>query len=248
MSSNSEWRQPVIAVGLLVLGIACGADPSAARGPSSDSSQSNPGDGKGSATGNAGTTAVEAGRTGSQGSGGSASAPMTPSAMSAGSGKPKAALDPNLEFTWPESSPGGGNSCQAGTYTGTFDCLFTDPSGLIPDVELDGPVTLTFTKSMDGEFLEITNGEFEALGNLFIGGRAKIEGKLDCNSLMLDAMAVDGAWAIGDPAAPLVPGGGLTGEITGTLDPASGTLSGQWSFEDPELGACPGTWSVMYAP
>jgi hypothetical protein len=126
--------------------------------------------------------------------------------------------------------------------------MFMDPSGSVPPIELTGPVSLTFTKSMDGEFLEISNGLFEAVANLFIGARAKIEGKLDCNTLMLQAMAVDGMWAVGDPNDPVVPGGGLTGDITGTLDPATGTLSGAWTFGDPAIGNCPGTWSVTYAP
>jgi hypothetical protein len=162
---------------------------------------------------------------------------------------PSPTLDPNASFDWPESSPSSSaNRCQGGTYTGMFDCTFTDPSGVIASVELSGPVSLTFSKSMDGEFLEITQGDFEAVGNLFIGGKAKIQGKLDCNTLMLDAMAVDGAWAIGDPNAPLVPGGGLEGQITGKLDPTTNTLSGMWSFADPSLGACPGTWSVKLMP
>lgn len=161
--------------------------------------------------------------------------------------KPNPGLDPNATFDWPESPPGGGQ-CEDGTYTGTFDCTFSDPSGFIPDVELTGPVTLTFTKSKDGEFLEITEGDFEAVANDVIGARAKITGKLDCSTLMLTAMAVDGAWSIGDPNDPVIPGGALSGDITGTLDPMSGMLSGQWNFGDPDIGACPGTWSVMHTP
>ena len=155
--------------------------------------------------------------------------------------------NPNATFDWPESPPGGGQ-CEDGTYTGTFDCTFSDPSGFIPDVELTGPVTLTFTKSKDGEFLEITEGDFEAVANDVIGREPQITGKLDCSTLMLTAMAVDGAWSIGDPNDPVIPGGALSGDITGTLDPMSGMLSGQWNFGDPDIGACPGTWSVMHTP
>jgi hypothetical protein len=103
-------------------------------------------------------------------------------------------------------------------------------------------------KSKDGEFLEITDGDFEAVANDVIGARAKITGKLDCGTLMLAAMAVDGAWSIGDPNDPVIPGGALSGDISGTLDPMTGTLSGQWNFGDPDIGACPGTWSVMHTP
>jgi hypothetical protein len=172
----------------------------------------------------------------------------TPGGAPAGTFKPRATLDPNAKFDWPESSPGGGSECQAGTYTGTFMCTFMDPSGWIPPIELTGPVSLTFSKSMDGEFLEISNGLFEAVANLFIGARANIQGKLDCNTLTLQASAVDGTWALGDPNAPIAPGGALSGDITGTLDPATGTLAGDWTFGDPAIGNCPGKWSVTYAP
>jgi hypothetical protein len=109
-------------------------------------------------------------------------------------------------------------------------------------------VSLTFEQSADGEFLEITDGDFAAVANLVIGARAQIRGRLDCNTLMLNAMAVDGQWAIGDPDLPLLPGGGLEGQITGTLDPATGTLAGEWTFGDPAFGSCPGTWSVVFVP
>jgi hypothetical protein len=52
----------------------------------------------------------------------------------------------------------------------------------------------------------------------------------------------------GDPNTPLAPGGMLTGEITGKLDPATGRLTGNWTLGDPAAGTCPGTWSVTYAP
>jgi hypothetical protein len=157
-------------------------------------------------------------------------------------------LDDSAEFDWPETPPGGGGDCEAGTYIGTFGCTFTDNSGFGIVIELTGPVSLTFVKSQDGEFLEITDGDFEAVANLFVGARAQIQGRLDCSSHMLDAMAVNGEWAIGDPDFPLIPGGTLEGAITGTLDPSTGTLQGQWTFGDPTFGACPGTWSVTYAP
>lgn len=162
----------------------------------------------------------------------------------------RAALDPNVRFEWPESSTtsNAGDNCRAGTYVGEFTCVFTDTSSGLLMLELTGPVSLTFVKSMDGEFLEISNGEFNAIANLVVGARAKIKGKLDCNTLKLDAMAVDGQWAIGDPTLPLIPGGELQGQITGMLDPTTGQLMGQWTFGDPAIGSCPGTWSVSYAP
>jgi hypothetical protein len=227
---------------------------SAGRAPAIGSTD-NRAQGSASMAGSAGSSAHQPGSGSSAaapspaaGASGSAPDASAPAAAQGAVAKAKPVLDPNVSFDWPETPPGGGMGCQAGTYTGTFDCVFSDPSGLIPDVELTGPVSLTFTKSMDGEFLEITQGDFEAIGNDVIGGKAMIQGKLDCSSWMLDAMAVDGEWTIGDPQAPLVPGGALEGQITGTLDAATGTLSGQWNFADPDVGACPGTWSVMHTP
>ena len=159
-------------------------------------------------------------------------------------------LDPNARFDWPESSETAAqpDNCKAGTYLGTFTCVFTDSVTGTIMIELTGPVSLTFVKSMDGEFLEISNGEFNAVANDVVGATAMIQGKLDCNTSKLDATAVNGQWAIGDPNFPLIPGGTLEGQITGTLDARTGQLMGQWTFGDPSFGSCPGTWSVTYAP
>ncbi|MDD9944898.1 MAG: hypothetical protein OXU20_27900 [Myxococcales bacterium] len=160
---------------------------------------------------------------------------------------PNTQLDPTVEFEWPEWQSDEEDSCRGGTYTGTFRCTFTDATGLLV-VQLEGPVSLTFVKSMDGEFLEITDGHFDAIANLIIGASATIQGRLDCGTLMLRATAVDGAWAFGDPDLPLLPGGALAGDITGTLDPGTGELAGEWTFGDPDFGLCPGSWSVRYQP
>jgi hypothetical protein len=238
--------------------LGCSGDRQGTRGAGRDSTgthtgHSTPGSPSTQAAGAGGDgfDSVAPGASNTSGASGASGASGSDAAPVAGDGgtvaKPNPALDPNATFDWPETPPGGG-SCEDGTYTGTFDCTFSDPSGFVPDVELTGPVSLTFMKSKDGEFLEITEGDFEAIANDVIGARAKISGKLDCGTWMLAAMAVDGAWSIGDPNDPLIPGGALTGDITGTLDPMTGTLSGQWNFGDPAIGACPGTWSVMHTP
>jgi hypothetical protein len=252
--AGSPWQQRARALlacfALLVLLAGCAGDHGATeRASMGDPAPSaNAGSAAPSATGGTAVPADQPAAGATQGPPPANATAANPGGAPAGTFKPRAALDPNVKFEWPESSPGDGSQCQAGTYTGTFDCMFMDASGAVPGVEVSGPVSLTFTKSMDGEFLEISDGLFEAVANLFIGARANIQGKLDCSALTLNATILDGMWALGDPSAPLAPGGALSGDITGTLDPATGTLSGAWTFGDPALGSCPGTWSVTYAP
>jgi hypothetical protein len=59
---------------------------------------------------------------------------------------------------------------------------------------------------------------------------------------------MDGAWALGDPAMPLLPGGMLTGDLTGMYDGTQRTLSGVWTIGDPSVGTCAGTWTVSLTP
>lgn len=162
---------------------------------------------------------------------------------------PKPPADPNITFDWTETQPQSAQ-CQPGQYTGTFMCTFalTDEVAMMLGfaVELTGPVTFKLERSMNGEFLEITQGQFEAVANGFVGARAMLHGKLDCRTNHFEATLSDGLWAFGDPAAPLLPGGTLEGLISGSyLDSA---LSGMWSIGDPALGNCDGTWEVSQMP
>lgn len=203
-----------------------------------------PSGGQGLAGGDAGASAGGAGSEPPAGTGG-----QEPGVPPPASTVPAPGYDPSVIFDWPETPPGDGSECPAGTYTGTYTCTFTQANSLFPLViELTGPVSITLVESADGEFLEITDGDFAAVANGLVGARAQIRGRLDCSTLMLNATAEDGMWAIGDPDLPVVPGGALEGDITGTLDPVSGTLSGDWTFGDPALGDCPGTWSARYVP
>jgi hypothetical protein len=245
------------------LGCASGSSGGGGSAPAADEAAHGGGgaaapSGGGTETGGAGGANAESGAAAgtaappddSDGTPNSGAVPPPPSGVMpppAGTFTPGAELDPDAKFEWPEWHPDAADVCQAGTYTGTYECTFTDTSGAFV-VQLTGPVSLTFVKSMDGEFLEISNGRFDAVANLIIGATASIVGRLDCTTLMLNAMAVDGMWSIGDPDFPLIPGGALEGDITGTLDSSSGELSGEWTFGDPMLGACPGTWSVRYQP
>jgi hypothetical protein len=159
-------------------------------------------------------------------------------------------LDPNAKFEWPETAPGAGaTDCQPGVYIGTFECfLATDPSQSSDfAVSVSGPISFTLVRSKDGEFLEIADGSLDGLAQLIFGFHCELGGQLDCSTLELTAMAVNGVWGFGDPS--IVPAGAFAGDLTGTLDPTTGTLSGQWALTgDAVPGTCVGTWTTTRSP
>lgn len=157
--------------------------------------------------------------------------------------------DPKITFDWQDTQPGQGK-CQPGTYSGTFTCYYltmgdTDPNDAI---EITGPVVFTLTQSQNGEFLEVSDGHLDGLAALVFGFSAKLSGKLDCSTNMLDAMAVDGMYGFGDPMA--LPVGGFEGGLKGTLDRSTLTLTGQWalSVTSGYSGECDGPWMATYTP
>jgi len=157
----------------------------------------------------------------------------------------KPPADPSITFEWSESQPVG-TACEPGEYTGTFTCTMTlqDELAQLLGVmfELNGPMRLTLERSMNGEFLEIKDGQFDAVVEELIGAHASLTGKLDCRTNRFEAQLFDGVWTVGDPAMPLFPGGALEGTLAGTYQ--DNALAGTWSISDPALGACVGTWDV----
>lgn len=160
----------------------------------------------------------------------------------------KLPADPTIEFDWTETTPHT-SSCEAGEYVGTFRCSFTlqdELAAIFGSVETGGDVRLTLTRSMNGEFLEISNGKFEAVAASIIGLRAMLTGKLDCSTNRFEAMLTNGEWAIGDPDRPFIPGGTLQGDIDGMYQ--NGVLSGELTLGDPMIGSCTGTWIARRTP
>jgi hypothetical protein len=159
-------------------------------------------------------------------------------------------LDPTVTFDWQETRPGQGN-CQPGMYSGTFTCQYVmagaDPSTAI---EITGPIAITLTKSQSGEFLDISSGQLDGVAASIFGFTVKLEGRLDCSTNVLDAMAVDGAYGFGDPRG-LTLGTG-EGTLSGTLDRQTVTLSGNWNLGITDGvgagGTCVGPWTAMFMP
>jgi hypothetical protein len=169
----------------------------------------------------------------------------------AGSFKPRADLDPNAKFDWPETAPGQAQ-CQAGTYVGTFGCsLFVDPSMPPPDgtpPDFSGPITLEFKKSADGEFLELANAKLDGSANDTLGFMADLNGKLDCSTLELTATLSNGVYGLGSPI--LLPTGDVNGTASGKLDLQTGQLTGTWSLFSSSAAeyTCDGSWQAVLTP
>jgi hypothetical protein len=158
----------------------------------------------------------------------------------------KAPPDPTITFDWQES----GSStapCEAGRYVGTFMCTIDNGGGA---VVITGPVALTLTKALDGEFLEISDGSINGFALLFLNFASALTGRLDCSSRQLAASAVDGMVGFGD--AELLPVFDFEGQLQGTLDAVGATLSGEWTFpvSTPAgpIGTCIGPWTATREP
>jgi hypothetical protein len=201
--------------------------------------------------------ALQAGAPASSGStGGTAGQTSAPAfgGADAGTYKPRADLDPNVTFDWEEKPPGGGGNCQAGTYTGTFQCDFVpnpDSGFVLPDgsdsLTVSGPITLHFEKSADGEFLELANAQLDGVAQDWIGFMADLSGRLDCTTLELTSQAENGVYGLGVPV--VIPTGIVEGTLEGTLDLQAQQLSGTWMLSAGDgVGTCIGPWTASYTP
>jgi hypothetical protein len=174
-----------------------------------------------------------------------------------GAFKPAAQLDPNVKFDWQETTAAGANQCQAGTYTGAFGCsLGVDPDSGVPpldagDFQFAGPITLVFTKSADGEFLELNNAKIDGSANDTLGFMGDLVGRLDCSTLEFSATVSNGVYGLGSPI--LLPTGDVIGTLSGKLSSQTGQLNGTWSLTSSSAGDsglfnCFGPWQVTLKP
>ena len=157
--------------------------------------------------------------------------------------------------------------CKPGTYLGTFDCLYT--GDLAPDgFQALGIVSFVLSRSANSEVLVIEDGVIDGWGVMFFF--AYLSGELSCATGEITGTIDDGFYnplfkgcsgAMGD-----MPGvnciitdrsdpdyvawtPNLEGVYTGTLEPATETISGDWTFTPLDIGgACEGSFSVMRVP
>jgi hypothetical protein len=188
----------------------------------------------GSGSGGAGGGAL--GASGSAGAGGSA-----------GTGTPDAArpYDPDAGFDWPEAVDGG--KCQAGTYSGTYECLVIAGGGMFP---ITGQVSFKLEPSASGEFLEIKDGKLNAnVAEFGITMTGDLAGKLECLTNRFTAAIQNGIYTFNLFPLP----NPFLGDLSGTLDRLTSTMTGQWNlmgvappgFTGP---ACSGPWRVTLQP
>lgn len=159
--------------------------------------------------------------------------------------EPNTQLDRDASFDWPQTQPGAQRRCQGGTYGGTWTCT---SFGFIP---FGGKVDLNFVESMDGEFLELVNAKIE--GKVDITGhffRAELVGKLDCMTLKLSAEAKGGKYGNYDAARDAIVSqvGTFNGTLTGSLDPETRQLKGEWSLLADGTIDCVGPWDASFTP
>src|SRR5688572_27062607 len=117
------------------------------------------------ATGAAGGAGGAGAAAGTGASGGSAGAGGTGTGGAIG-----ADAGPDARFDWPDTPPGAGE-CKAGRYVGTFECTYKDPAGTYM-MPVTGPMSMTLTKSEQGEFLEVSDGVIDGSALIFVTFRA----------------------------------------------------------------------------
>ena len=100
---------------------------------------------------------------------------------------------------------------------------------------------MTLSESVNGEFLEITDGE---LTGVAVGGMyhffCTLTGGLDRTSNKFEATAVDGVFK-----SPIMANGKFDGILTGGCVDGEITISGEWSLTDSITNVtCTGPWSI----
>jgi hypothetical protein len=202
---------------------------------------------------------LDAGATNAPAAPGAPAAPMTNDAGIAtpgwpsspppqGTGAPPANdLDRTVTFDWPETQPGDGSRCQGGTYIGTWSCASL---GLF---EFSGDITLHFVESMDGEFLDLVDAELNGMadeGQTPLGTfKAGLAGRLDCTTLKFSAEATMGVYGSYNALfSTFEAAGTFTGALTGSLDPNTSQIKGDWSLLADLLIDCVGPWTASLAP
>ena len=118
-------------------------------------------------------------------------------------------------------------------------------------VEVTATISLELQSAANGEFLEITGGDFVSISFDVFGLQAKLRGKLDCQTLQFTATTENGVWALGDPN--LFPLGTFEATFEGMLDPTTGALAGDWAIGGDSIagvvpGTCAGQWTTARSP
>jgi hypothetical protein len=188
---------------------------------------------------------------------GSASdASALPPTPSAGSGAPvqpvgtRPVRNDSVKFDWTESIPGAG-VCQAGMFTGRFECQVGTIVGR-PDV-LDGVISLVLMGSSEAQNLNISGGTItvwdEMMTRVVV---APVSGELECGSqrflaeidaTLSDPMPLERQLAWVNPSAQPI----TTGTLRGSLDPDFQEIEGDIEIKFDPNARCAGDFSLKGA-
>lgn len=229
-------------LGLLIVMIAgCAGAPASGRRPRSESGSSRVAGASASAQVSTAQSPPKVASDDAHGPGASASAPSVVAAAAGGNAMraaPDEGLDPKISFAWPQTAPRADARCEPGLYTGTYHCEAFDT------VPFDGEVNFRFERSADGEFLELADGKLDGQWNDTYDFSSGLKGRLDCSTLSFSADVVDGGWAPIGAFQGVLASGMFTGMLTGTLDPNTMQISGEWQMLSDVIVDCKGPWSV----
>lgn len=154
-------------------------------------------------------------------------------------------LDPDVEFAWKQTLPGGGE-CSAGDYVGTYTCKTAE----VPI--FSGVTTFSLVPGASETSLLIGSGVLELVdatapgdGDAPVLLRAPLVGELDCTTNGFGAVATDPQQLVGGlPLGYLAP---IASTIEGELSRQSQEISGTITIAG-GLGSCAGRWTARRAP
>ena len=222
----------------LTAGCSAGGATSASSYGGAGGATSGPPDTGVSGTGGSGS----GGAGGAPGAGGSAGAGASGGTSTPDAGRP---YDPDAGFDWPEAVDAG--KCQAGTYSGTYECMVTSAGFMFP---ITGQVSFKLEPSASGEFLEIKDGKLNASVVEFgVTMTGDLAGKLECLTNQFAATIQNGIYTFDLFPLP----NPYLGDLSGKLDRLTSTMTGQWNlmgqapagFVPP---SCTGPWRVTRQP
>lgn len=183
------------------------------------------------------------------GAGGATPITPIPTAAPDGGRIPFGGYDPTVSFDWPQGTTGGGGSCKAGHYKGSFVGIYSPSIAVAPvPIPVAGDIDLTLTKSANGEFFDITGGKVSGVADLLFPFAADVKGTLNCTTVKLEnGFLSNGTYVVGVFPYP------FEGPLDASYDKLTHAFtSGTWTVGEPKWTTPPalyggsGTWQANW--
>jgi hypothetical protein len=155
-------------------------------------------------------------------------------------------LDPDATFVWVETQPGHPGACEAGTYSGSFECTFDEQGGF---ARMLGSVELTLEPDADTSELIITEARMRG----FIDGTlaafsSSLEGALDCGTARVMATTASSkTFTLPSDWGGHLESMTIDGSLDGAFDAEALSLTGQAELHTSEGWQCAGTFRAQIA-